>query len=70
MRARRVLRGLLVMLLAAAGAVLLRRLAVRRRDRVDLYFADGSLVTLADGSADAEALLGRARQLLAAARAR
>jgi hypothetical protein len=53
---------------SAAGAVLLRRRAARRRDRAELYFADGSLVTLAQGSPEADRLLGHARELLAAAR--
>ncbi len=53
---------------SAAGAVLLRRRSGRRRDRAELYFDDGSLVTLAQGSAEAERLLLHARELLAAAR--
>ena len=52
---------------SAAAAVLLRRRA-RGRDRVELYFDDGSLVTLAQGEPEAEPLLGQARLLLAAAR--
>jgi hypothetical protein len=54
---------------SAAGAVLLRRRAARRRDRAELYFADGSLVTLTEGSAEADRLLRHARGLLTAARA-
>ena len=54
---------------SAAGAVLLRRRA-RTRDRVELYFEDGSLVTLAQGAPEAERLLLHARELLAAARPR
>jgi hypothetical protein len=54
---------------SAAGAVLLRRRA-RSRDRVELYFEDGSLVTLAQGAPEAERLLFHARELLSAARAR
>ena len=53
---------------SAVGAVVLRRRAGRSRDRVDLYFEDGSLVTLAQGTAAAEGLLLHARELLAAAR--
>jgi hypothetical protein len=33
---------------ALAGVAILRRTSGRRRDRVDLYFDDGSLVTLSD----------------------
>jgi hypothetical protein len=54
---------------SAAGAVLLRRRVTRRRDQAELYFADGSLVTLTPGSPDADRLLAHARELLAAARA-
>jgi hypothetical protein len=53
---------------SAIGAVVLRRRAGRSRDRVELYFEDGSLVTLAQGTAGTEGLLLHARELLAAAR--
>ena len=52
-------------LLAAAGLV--RRRATKRRERVDLYFADGSMVSLADGSSDGESLLALGREALRAA---
>ena len=52
---------------SAAGAILLRR-RTRSRDRVELYFDDGSLVTVGKGEPDAERLLSPARDLLAAAR--
>ena len=52
---------------SAAGAILLRRRA-RSRDRVELYFDDGSLVTVGKGEPDAERLLSPARELLVAAR--
>ena len=57
------------MLLAAgslAGSVLYRRRAARRRERVDLYAEDGSMVSIAEGTPDAERLLPLARNLLAA----
>ena len=38
------------------------------RERVELYFGDGSLMTLSAGSPEAERLLAQARELLAAAR--
>jgi hypothetical protein len=66
MRARRAL-ALGAAVGSAAGAVLLRRRA-RSRDRLELYFDDGSLVTLAQGTPEAEPLLLHARELLAAAR--
>jgi hypothetical protein len=64
-------RSLLPVLLIAAGALavlaFLRRGASRRRERVDLYYADGSMVSLADGSPDAERLLQLGRRALQAA---
>jgi hypothetical protein len=48
--------------------VFLRRRATRRRERAELYFADGSLVTLTQGSPESDQLLAHARDLLAAAR--
>jgi hypothetical protein len=53
---------------SAAGAVFLRRRASRRRERAELYFADGSLVTLTQGSSEPDRLLAHARDVLAAAR--
>jgi hypothetical protein len=51
-----------------AGSVAFRRSFGRRRDRVDVYFDDGSMVSFAEGSAEAESLLPVARTVLAAAR--
>ena len=68
MRRRSFLTGFLLAAGSAAGAVLYRRRAARRRERVELYFGDGSMVSLTDGSPDADRLLGPARELLAAAR--
>jgi hypothetical protein len=53
---------------SAAGAILLRRRA-RSRDRVELYFEDGTLVTVGQGDPEGEQLLAPARELLGAARA-
>jgi hypothetical protein len=47
-----------------AGSLLVRRRAARRRGRVDLYADDGSMLSLAEGTADAERLLSIARPLL------
>jgi hypothetical protein len=63
-------------LLALAGFVLgvfaatfvYRRSAGRRRDRLDVYFDDGSMVSFVEGSPEAERLLPVARELLATAR--
>jgi hypothetical protein len=50
-----------------AGAAFVRRRGVRR-ERVDLYYEDGSMVSLEDGSADAARLLPLAREILQRAR--
>ena len=52
---------------AAAGAVVWQR-RQRRRERVDLYFADGSMVSLEQGSLEADRLPPLAHDVLAAAR--
>jgi hypothetical protein len=49
------------------GAVFIRRRGVRR-ERVDLYYDDGSMVSLQNGSPDAERLLPLAREILRKAR--
>jgi hypothetical protein len=53
---------------SAAGAIFLRRRA-RSRDRVELYFDDGSLLTVGRGDEGADRLLSPARELLLASRA-
>ncbi len=52
----------------AAGTVLYRRSGRARRERVDLYFDDGSMVSLVEGPAGAERLLPLAHQILGTAR--
>jgi hypothetical protein len=42
-----------------------RRRAARRRERVDLYYEDGSMVSLPEGSPGAERLLPIAHEILA-----
>jgi hypothetical protein len=54
---------------AAAGAAVFRRRS-RSRARVEVYFADGSIVTLDQSSADAQRPIQLARQALAAVRGR
>jgi hypothetical protein len=66
------MRRKLVALLALAGGAfaglqLFRRIAGEPRSRVDLYYADGSLVSLSD--AEAAPLLETARAALRASRA-
>jgi len=48
-------------IVAGAAYELLRS---KRRDRLDVYFDDGSFVTYVDGSIEAEQLLPLARQVL------
>ena len=50
-----------------AGAAFIRRRSVRR-ERVDLYYEDGSMVSLSNGSPDAERLLPLARDILRSTR--
>ena len=51
-----------------AGSVVLRRSFGKRRDRVEVYFDDGSMVSYVDGSPEADPLLAPARDALRAAR--
>jgi hypothetical protein len=53
--------------IVGASVVLRRRLGTQR-DRVDVYFADGSMVSYTDGLPEAVALLPPARDALHAAR--
>jgi len=68
MRARSLLTGVAIAVGSAAGALAYRRAAARRKERVELYFADGSMISLAAGAPGADRLLAHARELLAAAR--
>lgn len=62
--------GLIALAAVAAGAtVVLRRRVGGSRERVDLYFEDGSMASFEEGSPDADRMLGLAREALAAARA-
>ena len=63
----RVLTGLTLAAGSFAGAVLLRRRAARHRERADLYFDDGSMISLVEGTAEAERILPLARDVLRAA---
>ena len=46
------------------GSTLFRRRAVRLRERVDIYAEDGSMVSVADRSLEAERMLALARELI------
>ena len=65
---RRFLAGLGFATGLAVGTVLYRRSGRARRERVDLYFDDGSMVSLGDGTQGADRLLPVARRALSAAR--
>jgi hypothetical protein len=65
---RRVLTGFLLTIGSLAGTVFYRRRAARRRERVDVYYADGSMVSLAEGSPEAATVLPLARRVLDTAR--
>jgi hypothetical protein len=62
---RRLFTGVLLAAGSVAGSVLLRRRAARRRERVDLYAEDGSMISLDVGTPEAARLLPLARDLLA-----
>jgi hypothetical protein len=64
MRIRRVL---LIVLLGAVVAALLRRARRRPQARVDVYLADGSLTSLGDDVPEGALLLSLAREVRAAA---
>ena len=49
MRSRNVLTGMLLGAGSVAGTLLFRRRLARQRERVDVYFGDGSMVSLDDG---------------------
>jgi len=53
---------------ALAGTAAYRRWLGGNRERLDVYFDDGSFVTFEAGSAEAARLLPLARQVLLAAR--
>jgi hypothetical protein len=63
MRSRNVLNGVLLGAGSVVGTLLVRRRLARKRERVDVYFGDGSMVSLTRQD-EAEPLLGRARTIL------
>ena len=65
---RRVFTGIVLVAGSLAGAVAFRRRFARRRDRVDVYFDDGSMVSLGDSSPEASTVLPLARRALETAR--
>jgi hypothetical protein len=65
---RRALTGFLLTIGSLAGTVFYRRRAARRRERVDVYYEDGSMVSVGEGSPESDRLLPLARDVLDAAR--
>ena len=69
MRALRRLFGFLLLVgVAFAGLVFYRRRFAPRRERVDLYYESGSLISLEQGSDGADGMLPLASDVLRAAR--
>jgi hypothetical protein len=67
MARRRVWTALGVAVVSATGSVLVRRRQARHHSRVDLYFDDGSMLSLGEDAPEAGSLLPLAREVLAAA---
>lgn len=65
---RRAVGALALLLAASAVAALFRRACLKERERVDLYFDDGSVISLGGSRPDAARLLPLARRVLASAR--
>ena len=63
---RKLLTGFLLTVGSLAGTVFYRRRVARRRERVDIYYEDGSMVSVTEDSADAESLFPLAREILQA----
>ena len=67
--ARRRFAAFIVALGSVAGAAALwRRRSAKGKEHVDVYFADGSMVTFGEGSDEAARLLPIARRVLSATR--
>jgi len=65
---RKVLAGTLLALGSLAGTIAVRRRFAKKHERVDVYFEDGSMVSLTDGSPDAATVLPLARRIIETAR--
>jgi hypothetical protein len=65
---RRLLTCFLLAAGSLAGTVFYRRRAAGRRERVDVYFADGSMVSLTERTPEAATVLPLARRILDTAR--
>jgi hypothetical protein len=65
---RRALTGFLLAIVSLVGTVFFRRRAARRRDRVDVYFDDGSMVSLDEASPETAAIFPLVHTILETAR--
>jgi hypothetical protein len=65
---RRATRWGVVAVGSAAGLALWRRSSSKGRERVELYFSDGSMVSFPEDSTEAARLIPLARQILTSAR--
>ncbi len=65
---RKALRWGVVAAGSAAGLALWRRSSGKGRERVELYFSDGSMVSFPEDSTEAARLIPLARQVLTTAR--
>ena len=63
MRSRNVLTGLFLGAGSVVGTLLFRRRLARRRERVDVYFGDGTMVSVTRAD-EAEPFLRPAREIL------
>jgi hypothetical protein len=68
MARRSVLAGFVVACGSLLGAAVFRRRSARRRERVDLYYGDGTFVSLGDRSPEVARLTGLAHEFLRSAR--
>jgi hypothetical protein len=65
---RKVVTGFVLAAGSLAGTILYRRRVARKRERVDVYFEDGSMVSLTESSPEAAIVLPLARRILDTAR--
>ena len=63
---RKLLTGTILALGSLAGTIAFRRRFAKRRERVDIYFEDGSMHSYAEGTGEAARLLPIAHEILAA----
>jgi len=68
MKGRNVASGFLLAAGSAAAAVAFRRRSARRRARIEVYLADGSLISLVEGQPGTDRLLAHAQEFLATSR--